>query len=107
MSGRRMVLYDENKLPIGVFKVKRIAKIEDDKWIWCWEDRDNFIDKHLYPKGLRTCLDTTIKESPEEFTKIVASLIALQGEWYVYLHDRNNVKMVIVITKVYKLYKNL
>lgn len=104
-SGKRLVIYGDGDRPLGVFRVKIVARIDTDKkWIWCWDDKNNFMEKDFYPSHLRAYLDDAIIVSDDTFLKTIASLTALQGQWYVYLDDKNGTRLVVILTHICKLY---
>jgi len=98
----KLVLY-QNSIPFGVFKVKKIATIYKKKWIWCWKERHNYIDKKMYPSGLHKKAKDW-KKSKDNLEKIVKSMEALKGFWYLYLVESPKLTNIVIITKVVKLY---
>jgi len=90
-----------NGYPFGIFKVKKIAKIQNNKWLWCWEEEHNYVDRKIYPKHLKEKLVKS--EFDDNLEKIVYSMKALEGLWYIYLDDLD-IRHVLIITKIKKLY---
>lgn len=98
----RLALFEEGK-PFAVMKVKRIAHIDGEKWVWCWKDKHNFIDKKFYPRGLHKA-SKEWHSSKDPLEKIVKSMEFLNGIWYLYLQESSGLRNVIIITGVHHLY---
>jgi hypothetical protein len=96
INNNKLALYS-NKKPLGIFKFKKIASMCDENWVWCFNDKENYIDKVHYPHSLKKLLTDDIINSKDQLTKIVYSLKALNGEWYAYLVDENCTHIVILI----------
>jgi hypothetical protein len=102
INDNKLALYSDKK-PIGIFKFKKIATVCNEHWVWCFNDKENYIDKIYYPNGLKNKLTEEIINARDSLTKIVYSLKALKGEWYAYLVDENCTN-VVILTEIIKLY---
>jgi hypothetical protein len=107
LNNTNLVLFS-NKLPVGVFEIKLIGEIKDNKFIWAWENKENYIDKNLYPTDLKKNIIGTqnniFLNNNNIFLNIIIALEVLNGIWYIYLQD-DNINKIAIITKIIKLYK--
>lgn len=96
-------------LPFANFDFYIIAfiKLPLMKWSWVWEEKDNVLDKRIYPAQLKRKLthyrtdivdepDRRMKEIRCDDPKVMYALYALKGMWFAYLIDKNTINVVIL-----------
>jgi hypothetical protein len=105
-----------DSIPFASFKFHIIAFVNSQmEWKWVWEDRNNILDRRMYPCGLRKRLFSNKKYKSalqqHSFTpllqakdpRIMCSLHAMKGEWFAYLVDKTGVN-VAILTSTLKRY---
>lgn len=101
ITNDELILYNNN-LPFGKFKIKIIGEIINNKLIWAWDNKHNYININLYPKGLKNKIKNFI--GTNIFLNTIIALDILNGIWYIHLHDEN-IEKIAIFTKIIKLYK--
>jgi hypothetical protein len=104
-SNKNLILYEQNT-PFGVFEFKIIGEVKKENIVWAWENKDNFIDKEFYPKGLKRKIKNIIGNTNNLFLSTIIALHALNGIWYIHLHDESMlIEKIAILTKIIKIYK--
>jgi hypothetical protein len=98
---QQLYVFDDD-LPFGVFEIKIIGEIEKNKLKWVWNDKQNFIDKKIYPKGLKKGIKKYIGK--DVFLNTIIALDFLDGIWYIHLHD-GSIEKIAILTQIIKLYR--